>query len=365
MSKINFFTWAFFFSFSASFLVADIECKGGGESGTPFNNITKLFQSETKVIKTNKLVKDFIVRERINELVYRDEGDLVWQASAASHVSVAPMCHSFSRVEDPTNELVLAKGNPWSLNTKSKTWVKVGDVADRGEDLFWQGKRLFSLESQDLSKSIVRYAIHQLEGRTQHLSCSLDLPANTELHAATGHTYPHLFMYTTENLPEGVRVRRFALRLEKKPGLFGEARCHPSSVMEYKDLMPGKVKALHHFGQLENPATNAWLMELEHPSKKMLWSTHTECTYFNAPQGKILLPNPHVPVILMPKVDGGLTLFYPAHEKSVDLLEKTLVSDLTQENLWITESKKDLYVAARPQNEKAAVLLKVSLDGVQ
>ena len=243
----------------SSALSADVECKGGGDSGTPFANISKEFQSSTAVIPTEHLIKDFFVRSN-NELIYKDDQNTVWKSKNLDPVPVIQFFEPLSRIQDPWNSFVLGKNYLNAFNTGNHSWYRVGTKSQRGEDLYWSGSRVFSLSPYDDSTKHIQYAIHTLNGPSEFMGCKLSFPANVEMHIATGHTYPFLFLYTTEKKTDGVRVQRYALRLEEKKLIFGKLhRCELTDMGLYNKHMPGSVKALHHFGDLDNPDTNAWL----------------------------------------------------------------------------------------------------------
>ncbi len=347
--------------------IADVECKGGGDSGTPFVDISKEFNVNAKLVKTPGLIKDFIVRENTAELVYRTEDNDVWRATSKSIDFISHMQTAFSKILDPWNSYIISKSTPWVLSTYNKRWYPLGNKEKRGQDLYWEGSRVFSVETPDYSKQTIWYNIQHVNGGTQRLSCSLSFPKDVEVHVGnSGHTYPYLFLYTTQEFPEGTKVVKYALRLEAKKKIIGEIpRCELTSLNAYKNLMPGKVKALYHFGNLEDTSGSAWLMDIENPKKRLLWSFREQCTYFNAPISKIMIPNPQVPVVAMQREEGGIKLFYPWVEKSVDILEKMVTRPISGDNIYLTRDRKNLYVAAQPENENARLLFKVALDQVQ
>lgn len=358
-----------FLSVISVFSRADVDCKGGGDNGTPFVDISKEFNEKTELLHTPNLIKDFIVREDRKELVYRTEDNRIWKATAAQQLfGYQYMQSPLSRILDPWQSFAVSKNMPQALNTTNNAWYRVGNKQRRGQDLYWDDSRLFSLEQPDYASQTIRYAVHYLNGSTQNFGCKLNFGESVEMHIGnSGHTFPYLFIYTTKEMPDGgTKVAKYALRLEAKKKLIGVIpRCELTSIGVYKDLMPGKVKALYHFGNLENTDNSAWLMDIANPKKRMLWSYKDQCIYFKAPVGKILVPNPQIPIVALQKSEGGLKLLYPWLEKSADILGKFVTQPISSENLWLTRDRKTLYVAAQPEHENARVLLKVALDKVQ
>ena len=354
-----------FFSFLLSIVVLTCElgwaqnrCGGGGDSGPkPLMDISGSFSQDTKMLPSVGSPQEFVFWEKSNRLVYRNENHDVlasFQGSAFSTTRFAPSSRPLSRITDPEEHFLAAESSPTYFDKKRNRWFHFSLDARPFRHLFWNRGRLYSISARINEKNTQYINVYEYrpgDAAAQPICKTIVAENGQHFRLAEGHSFPNVYFYRESQGQSG--------RLISIYGMDVSFFCKIVGISNYTREIAGPVKSVHLM-----PKVNGLVVEVDHPTRNLLWDNEQGCRYFNIQGRKPLILNYGKPLIATWNPEEGMTL--------IDLNEETKatlgwgrdydgITELEQKDVWLANDGVRLFLTPKFSDTRDRWLFKMTL----
>jgi hypothetical protein len=291
------------------FLVGPAFALGGG-GPTPFNYIEN-FPLDVQVLSTQGGVKDFVYLDLKSTVLYRNEYDQL-HAVDLSH----GYDYYMSRAAGPLSEIIdaserfvtsIAGDNSYVLDTGSypAQWEPLFSGVQL-QPAFWKGSTFYGVslgmsDPQHYQLNIYENDLKSNGGGTQLCNIQFDATMNSQL--ASGHAYPYIYFYSTQETSQGTVLYMSKVNVQKS--LFHDA-CEVTQDLLWAQALPGPVQQVDRF-----PALNSASIKFDFDAYNLLWVTPNGPIWYDIGNEKMpIILNHGVSTIATWNQDDGLTFVF-------------------------------------------------------
>ena len=333
----------FGFVFACQLAFGDTRC--GGEGPKPFVDVTAEFQHHWQLVKTPGNVKDFLVWENQNALLYRDSSDRLQTTSLITNDTqfLTWMTTPLARLVDPSERYILGFRHGWGFFDTAQPGAWISFSQEPLEPLFWYGAHFYGLKSTINRKGEQNLLIYRYRAGTQlaRVVCEYTMPAGNHFRVANGHADPYAYFYQVENTPRGKYLILFRLNVFD---------CALGWEASYVYPIEGEIEDVFRFVNIDSAA-----IVINHPTKKLLWDTPRRCQYYDLENMKPIIFTDKQPVLATWSQQKGLNLFYLDAGKKARILGGLPMTHLTPSDLWLTSNGKRLFVASEMERGRKVI----------
>jgi hypothetical protein len=333
-------------------------CYGGGEPGPkPLHEITGPTSGDIQYFKTETGLKDFVLLEGLDRIVYRGDDQQIRQMGLHSKESlpVAKSGLALSRVVNGNFPYLLTEGASWFLDVAKPMWINFAEASKpslgRYHHLFWRDNLLYTLDLEASAggsyKNLQSYTY--IAGAANAAPSCAPLMVPAAWHLGEGHTFPYAVFYQALPTPGGYDLTVF---------YFDVRSCRVTYRYHLKDPVVGPVKNVVRYQNLD-----AIAVSVDHPTRTLLWEIQNHyCSYYDlAGETPLFIDNRH-PVIATFSPERGMRVIHLTREIDMPVLKGPSVSALRSNDLWLTNDGKSLFASPQLQGYASRLLMKVRLN---
>jgi len=333
----------------------------GSDGGTPFSNVTADVSTKQTILKSSGLVRDFVIHEGLNQLVYRNVRNqvrLIHLDNLHEHF-VNYLNGKLSQIIEGARGRILSASSSHYLDTaESFAWRGYSYGSKVAKQLFSENGNIFSVEDirhqkvglLKSSKYFFTFATFE-QGKAGRRICHIPPGYGTNLTLAQGNLFPYLHFYTIKKgvIEDKVVVYRMAVNRAGSGGV-----CPIEEVTEYPAAQLGTIKAFYY---MNVEGVDAFAFHLSDPRRNLFLDKPGECAYYNFNGRTPIFISPKHGVFASWKNGEGLSLHNLKDKTEVRLFQKISQNEISSENLWLSEDGKTLFSALSTTHDQGGRLI--------
>lgn len=324
---------------AAQALPAVVERCWGGDGPHPLIDMGSL-APKVRSVRTRGSVKEFVVWEKKNAVVFRNDSNQVFVNYLASGSlqfqgqSNLPLAKLASAQESG----LVAHGLGWVWDWITGKWKPFGPIGSVFSHLYWQGETLYTmadpLVSTNRGYEFYRYG----EGDTgKKPFCSLKsvaLGGSESYGLVHGSEYPNVYLHSTRTLARNYSVLTIA-QVDLQ-------RCEVVREFDYS-AYPLKASVKDVYRYEAEDTVGVWL---DSPNENLLWDTGGAlCKYYDVPADSLVPLQSRSPLLAVWAKQDGLSLLSIKGERAhrAKLVNVLPVEELAMTDFWLTSDGTKLY----------------------
>ena len=322
----------------------------GSDGGTPFINVSESVSTKQQVLHTRGQVKEFILHEDLNQIVYRNQVNQVHilNLSDSSDRFINYSNAKLSKITEKKRGRVLTSESTYYLDTANDSFWRffAGPHAVK-EHLFTQKGNIYSLEhywqeaGNLLTNGKHHFSFLTLESENSYRRyCVAPGNIGVNLKWAKGNLYPYVYFTAVKpGLVVEDRVMVYRMAIDK---IGGGRPCPIEEVTYYPYSKVGEVKSFYHFNV---DGVDAFAFHLTDPKRNLFWDKPGECAYYNFKGKTPIFISPNHPVFATWRNGEGLGIHNLGDKTEMTLFKQLKQPSVGSESIWLSDNGKTIYSA--------------------